>query len=115
MPNFIKYIGQTLTMGSINRYDSTRFGGLDDTGNFFSIDLANQQALVASDQGLGIKRRLTLDPDGNLRIYSLNNAIGHGQFPGLQCLSPAIFMACVVQMGSAAIFLHLHALAHLGM
>ncbi|CAL4914937.1 unnamed protein product [Urochloa decumbens] len=59
-----------------NRYNSTRFGGLDDTGNFFSSDFANQQALVASDQGLGIKRRLTLDPDGNLRIYSLNSSDG---------------------------------------
>ncbi|CAL4923207.1 unnamed protein product [Urochloa decumbens] len=59
-----------------NRYNSTRFGGLDDTGNFFSSDFANQQALVASDQGLGIKRRLTLDPDGNLRLYSLNSSDG---------------------------------------
>ncbi|CAN6319589.1 unnamed protein product [Urochloa humidicola] len=59
-----------------NRYNSTRFGGLDDIRNFFSSDFANQQALVASDQGLGIKRRLTLDPDGNLRIYSLNSSDG---------------------------------------
>ncbi|KAF8729000.1 hypothetical protein HU200_018311 [Digitaria exilis] len=59
-----------------NRYNSTRFGGLDDTGNFFSSDFADQQALVASDQGLGIKRRLTLDPDGNLRLYSLNSSDG---------------------------------------
>ncbi|RLN18171.1 putative receptor protein kinase ZmPK1 [Panicum miliaceum] len=59
-----------------NRYNSTRFGGLDEMGNFFSSDFANQQALVASDQGLGIKRRLTLDPDGNLRLYSLDSSDG---------------------------------------
>ncbi|OEL18868.1 putative receptor protein kinase ZmPK1 [Dichanthelium oligosanthes] len=59
-----------------NRYNSTRFGGLDDAGNFFSSDFANQQSLVASDQGLGIKRRLTLDPDGNLRLYSLDSSDG---------------------------------------
>ncbi|CAL4914965.1 unnamed protein product [Urochloa decumbens] len=59
-----------------NRFNSTRFGGLDDTGNFFSSDFAKRQALVASDQGLGIKRRLTLDPDGNLRLYSLNSSNG---------------------------------------
>ena len=54
----------------------TMFGGLDDTGIFFSSDFANQQALVASDQGLGIKRRLTLDPDGNLRLYSMDSSDG---------------------------------------
>ncbi|CAL4931623.1 unnamed protein product [Urochloa decumbens] len=59
-----------------NRYNSTRLAGLDEMGNFFSSDFANQQALVASDEGLGIKRRLTLDPDGNLRLYSLNNSDG---------------------------------------
>ena len=31
---------------------------------------------MASDAGPGIKRMLTLDPDGNLRIYSLNNTDG---------------------------------------
>ncbi|KAL6598264.1 hypothetical protein ACP70R_046429 [Stipagrostis hirtigluma subsp. patula] len=59
-----------------NRYNSTRLGVLDDAGNFASSDFANQQALVASDKGLGIKRRLTLDPDGNLRLYSLNTSDG---------------------------------------
>jgi hypothetical protein len=59
-----------------NRYNNTRYGGLDDKGNFFSSDFANQRALVASDQGRGINRRLTLDPDGNLRLYSLNSSDG---------------------------------------
>ncbi|KAL6893462.1 hypothetical protein ACP4OV_007560 [Aristida adscensionis] len=59
-----------------NRYNSTRLGGLDDAGNFSSSDFANQQALVASDAGFGIKRRLILDTDGNLRLYSLNSSDG---------------------------------------
>ncbi|KAF8729004.1 hypothetical protein HU200_018315 [Digitaria exilis] len=59
-----------------NKYNSTRLAVLDDTGKFFSSDFANQQPIVASDEGHGIKRRLTLDPDGNLRLYSLNNSDG---------------------------------------
>ncbi|CAL4931627.1 unnamed protein product [Urochloa decumbens] len=59
-----------------NRYNSTRLAGLDEMGNFFSSDFANRKAIVASDEGHGIKRRLTLDPDGNLRLYSLNNSDG---------------------------------------
>uniref|UniRef100_A0A0E0MC39 non-specific serine/threonine protein kinase n=1 Tax=Oryza punctata TaxID=4537 RepID=A0A0E0MC39_ORYPU len=59
-----------------NLYNSTRIGSLDDYGEFFSSDLAMHQARVASDRSLGIKRRLTLDYDGNLRLYSLNNSDG---------------------------------------
>ncbi|KAF2906506.1 hypothetical protein DAI22_12g022900 [Oryza sativa Japonica Group] len=59
-----------------NLYNSTRIGSLDDYGEFFSSDLAKHQARVASDRSLGIKRRLTLDYDGNLRLYSLNNSDG---------------------------------------
>ncbi|XP_015698694.2 putative receptor protein kinase ZmPK1 [Oryza brachyantha] len=59
-----------------NLYNSTRIGSLDDYGDFFASDLANSKALVASDRGFGIKRRLTLDYDGNLRLYSLNNSDG---------------------------------------
>ncbi|CAN6300512.1 unnamed protein product [Urochloa humidicola] len=32
-----------------NRYNSTRLAGLDEMGNFFSSDFANQKAIVASD------------------------------------------------------------------
>ncbi|KAG8089180.1 hypothetical protein GUJ93_ZPchr0011g27990 [Zizania palustris] len=59
-----------------NLYNSTRMGSLDDHGEFFASDLAKHQPLVASDRGLGIKRRLTLDYDGNLRLYSLDNLDG---------------------------------------
>lgn len=43
------------------------------TGQFNSTDNLKFQA---SDLGLGIWRRLTLDPDGNLRMYSLNETDG---------------------------------------
>ncbi|XBH55361.1 hypothetical protein VPH35_077462 [Triticum aestivum] len=56
-----------------NLYNSTRMGSLDDYGEFFASDFAWRRPLVASDRGYGIKRRLTLDSDGNLRIYSLSN------------------------------------------
>ncbi|KAL6619922.1 hypothetical protein ACP70R_035061 [Stipagrostis hirtigluma subsp. patula] len=58
------------------RYNNTRLGVLDDLGQFVSSDFAVQQALVVSDAGPGTKRRLTLDPDGNLRVYSLNRSDG---------------------------------------
>ena len=49
---------------------------LTDSGVLDSSDFADDQALVASDVGPGVKRRLTLDPDGNLRLYSLNDSDG---------------------------------------
>ncbi|KAL6620065.1 hypothetical protein ACP70R_035204 [Stipagrostis hirtigluma subsp. patula] len=57
-----------------NHYNSTRVASLDDSGEFLSSDFAKNQALVASDRATGINRRLTLDYDGNLRLYSLNNS-----------------------------------------
>ncbi|XP_015689546.1 putative receptor protein kinase ZmPK1 [Oryza brachyantha] len=50
-------------------YNSSRIGILDNTGHFMSSDGLN---IVASDSGLGINRRLTINQDGNLRLYSLN-------------------------------------------
>jgi hypothetical protein len=55
-------------------YNSSRVAVLDDAGVFLSSD--NLQ-VVASDLGVpGIKRRLTIDPDGDLRIYSLDPSTG---------------------------------------
>ncbi|KAM0877371.1 hypothetical protein ACQ4PT_035510 [Festuca glaucescens] len=56
-----------------NLYNSTRMGSLDDSGEIFASDFAWHRPLAASDKGYGIKRRLTLDYDGNLRLYSLSN------------------------------------------
>ncbi|OEL21557.1 putative receptor protein kinase ZmPK1 [Dichanthelium oligosanthes] len=46
-----------------------RYARLLDTGNL----------VLEGASGPGIKRRLTLDPDGNLRIYSLNSSDGSWQ------------------------------------
>ncbi|XP_038718723.1 putative receptor protein kinase ZmPK1 [Tripterygium wilfordii] len=51
-------------------YNSSRVAFFNEMGTFRSSD---QLLFSASDVGPGIKRRLTLDYDGNLRIYSLNN------------------------------------------
>lgn len=61
---------------SRNRYNSTRLGILDSNGTLASSDFADGALLKASDSAPGTKRRLTLDPDGNLRLYSLNDSDG---------------------------------------
>ncbi|BBH06188.1 S-locus lectin protein kinase family protein [Prunus dulcis] len=54
-------------------YNSSRIAVLDDSGNFLSSD---KLQFSASDMGVGVKRRLTMDYDGNLRLYSLNSLTG---------------------------------------
>ncbi|KAK3023383.1 hypothetical protein RJ639_028112 [Escallonia herrerae] len=54
-------------------YNSSRIAVLDDMGRFASSDLLK---FSASDLGFGIKRRITMDYDGNLRLYSLNSSSG---------------------------------------
>ncbi|CAO1945474.1 unnamed protein product [Urochloa humidicola] len=55
-------------------YNSSRIGVLDVAGVFVSSD---NFAARASDLGAtGVKRRLTIDPDGNVRTYSLNASTG---------------------------------------
>uniref|UniRef100_J3L2Q5 Receptor-like serine/threonine-protein kinase n=1 Tax=Oryza brachyantha TaxID=4533 RepID=J3L2Q5_ORYBR len=54
-------------------YNSSRNAVLDTEGYFLSSDLLS---IKASDWGAGIKRRLTLGYDGNLRMYSLNESDG---------------------------------------
>ncbi|XP_066360240.1 putative receptor protein kinase ZmPK1 [Miscanthus floridulus] len=54
-------------------YKSGRRGVLDKLGQFEASD---NTSFIASDWGLEIKRRLTLDYDGNLRLYSLNESDG---------------------------------------
>eukprot|EP00253_Pinus_taeda_P031451 PITA_31451 len=56
-----------------NTYNSSRQAVLDGYGNFQSSDGFTFQA---SDFGEGPKRRLTLDFDGNLRLYSLVEETG---------------------------------------
>ncbi|KAL6906174.1 hypothetical protein ACP4OV_003775 [Aristida adscensionis] len=54
-------------------YNSSRRGVLDNLGEFIASD---NTSFVSADWGSGIKRRLTLDYDGNLRLYSLNDSNG---------------------------------------
>jgi hypothetical protein len=65
---------QSLYQDGRNQYNSTRLGFLDNSGMLVSSDFANGQPFVASDAGKNITRRLTLDPDGNLRMYSWNES-----------------------------------------
>ncbi|XP_010672399.2 putative receptor protein kinase ZmPK1 [Beta vulgaris subsp. vulgaris] len=53
--------------------NNSRIAILDDMGTFSSSD---QLEFSASDVGVGIRRRITLDYDGNLRVYSLNESSG---------------------------------------
>ncbi|KAF8652120.1 hypothetical protein HU200_063070 [Digitaria exilis] len=53
------------------QFNSTTSGALDTWGHFLGSDNAT---FTAADWGPGIMRRLTLDYDGNLRLYSLNKA-----------------------------------------
>jgi hypothetical protein len=55
-------------------YDSRRYGVLNQTGRFVSSDLFKFED---SDLGDHVMRRLTLDYDGNLRLYSLNETSGN--------------------------------------
>ncbi|CAL5385380.1 unnamed protein product [Camellia sinensis] len=50
-------------------YNSSRIAVFDSSGHFKSTD---DFRFKAADFGIGIQRRLTVDPDGNLRMYSLD-------------------------------------------
>jgi hypothetical protein len=66
---------KTIYQDGRNQYNNTRLGILGNTGILASSDFADG-TLVALDEGPKINRRLTLDPDGNLRLYSLNDSDG---------------------------------------
>ncbi|KAG2582612.1 hypothetical protein PVAP13_6KG188406 [Panicum virgatum] len=54
-------------------YNNSRYGSLDRHGAFSASD---QTQFNSSDMGEGVARRLTLDYDGNLRLYSLDGGDG---------------------------------------
>ncbi|XP_019162331.1 PREDICTED: putative receptor protein kinase ZmPK1 isoform X6 [Ipomoea nil] len=57
--------------------NSTRIAFIDNSGRFFSSDRQVQILyFTAIDTGDQVKRRMTLDVDGNLRIYSLQDSTG---------------------------------------
>lgn len=63
----------TVFQNGRSNYNSSRYGVLDGEGRFRASD---GLAFDASDMSSGILRRLTLDYDGNLRLYSLNESTG---------------------------------------
>ncbi|XP_040381413.1 putative receptor protein kinase ZmPK1 [Oryza brachyantha] len=69
--SFIYWPDPSGTIWSKNRspFNSTTNGVLDSLGYFLGSDNAT---FIAADWGPGIVRRLTLDYDGNLRLYSLD-------------------------------------------
>ncbi|XP_037466771.1 putative receptor protein kinase ZmPK1 [Triticum dicoccoides] len=54
-------------------YNSSQYGVIEQTGRFAASD---NFKFAASDLGDKVMRRLTLDYDGNLRLYSLNATTG---------------------------------------
>ncbi|KZV51750.1 hypothetical protein F511_11438 [Dorcoceras hygrometricum] len=63
----------TIYVNGRTNYNGSRIAVLDDMGRFLSSD---HLQFNASDMGYGVKRRLTMDYDGNLRVYSLVNSTG---------------------------------------
>ncbi|KAH7850290.1 hypothetical protein Vadar_030513 [Vaccinium darrowii] len=55
-------------------YNSSKTAVLDSSGHFISSDNLN---ISSADFGFGPQRRLTLDIDGNLRLYSLKETTGN--------------------------------------
>ncbi|GLJ05017.1 hypothetical protein SUGI_0009490 [Cryptomeria japonica] len=78
-----------------NTFNITRIAVLDGSGSFSSSD---QFSFNAWDNGEGPLRRLTLDIDGNMRLYSLNSQTAAGKFRGSQFHGSAEFMVCAVLM-----------------
>ncbi|KAI4318969.1 hypothetical protein MLD38_032621 [Melastoma candidum] len=63
----------TIFQNGRSNYNSSRIAVLDGSGHFLSSD---QFQFNSSDRGPGISRRLTINHDGNLRLYSLNKSTG---------------------------------------
>ena len=93
-------------------YNSSRIALLDDKGTFTASD---QLHFNGSDVGLGIQRRLTMDPDGNLRLYSMNESSGSWVISWQAIGKLVMFMVSVVGMGFALIPLNRHARVLLSM
>ncbi|KAA3463815.1 Apple-like protein [Gossypium australe] len=66
-------VDNTIFRNGRTSYNSKGVASLDDVGRFSS---SGQLEFSASDLGLGIKSRLTIDYDGNLRLFSLNYVTG---------------------------------------
>ncbi|KAM5546477.1 hypothetical protein ABKV19_002419 [Rosa sericea] len=65
--------GYSVSENGRNAVNSSRIAVLDELGSFSSSD---ELQFSAIDMGSRVKRRLTMDYDGNLRLYSLNSSTG---------------------------------------
>jgi hypothetical protein len=63
----------TVYQNGRTNYNSSRIAVLDEMGTFLSTD---RLQFNATDVSFGVKRRLTMDYDGNLSLYSLYNLSG---------------------------------------
>ncbi|KAG8055919.1 hypothetical protein GUJ93_ZPchr0001g30855 [Zizania palustris] len=63
----------TIYQAGRTNYNSSMIAVLNNIGVFLSSDQLQAQA---TDLGVGIKRRLTIEHDGNFRMYSLNESTG---------------------------------------
>ncbi|KAH9295820.1 hypothetical protein KI387_039408, partial [Taxus chinensis] len=93
-------------------YNSSRFAILDEAGEFSSSD---KFSMTAWDSGRGVyKRRLTMDIDGNVRLYSLDAQNQSWTVSGIAIADIfAEFTACVESMVFAHIHLNPGVCAHL--
>ncbi|KAF8695961.1 hypothetical protein HU200_036839 [Digitaria exilis] len=73
------------------RFNSSKVAVLDDKGIFRSSDGFKMTAL---DSGSGIKRRITIDYDGNFRMYSLNASNGNWTITGEALLQMCYVCSC---------------------
>ena len=62
--------GRSVFQNGRNPYNASRLAALDETGRFTSSD--RFWFIPSDDVGRNTSRRLTLDPDGNLRLYRLS-------------------------------------------
>ncbi|XVF55187.1 hypothetical protein PTKIN_Ptkin06aG0016700 [Pterospermum kingtungense] len=80
----------TIFRNGRNPYNSSRIAVLNGIGSFRSSD---SFMFDASDYGVGVKRRLTLDYDGIMRLYSLDESTGSWKLSW----RPSYLDACMVQ------------------
>ncbi|GFZ10211.1 hypothetical protein Acr_21g0008100 [Actinidia rufa] len=58
-------------------YNNSRTANFDSSGHFTSTD---ELEFFATDYGVGVQRRLTVDVDGNIRMYSLDESAKKWKF-----------------------------------
>ncbi|TKY66100.1 putative receptor protein kinase ZmPK1 [Spatholobus suberectus] len=70
-------------------YNSSRFAALDSLGRFLSSD---DFTFTTSDYGVMKKRRLKIDSDGNLRMYSLHDDVSNEWYVSWQAKADTCYI-----------------------